>query len=62
MKWIKVKDKIPPYGERVLVAIDDFVCEAYLSGGGKWKRYNSIDFENWMGEVVAWMPMPKWEG
>ena len=61
MKWIKVEDKLPPFGMRVLVAVDSFVCEGYLNIVGKWKRYNSLDLEEWMGRVVAWMPMPKYK-
>ena len=60
MKWIKVEDRLPEPGERVLVAVDGFVCEAFLKVTGQWERYRYINFESYMGKVEAWMPMPKY--
>ena len=36
--WISVEERLPEYGERVLVSNGGFVCESYLSQSGKWQR------------------------
>ena len=63
MKWISVDEMKPLNGERVIVAWGEghFVGEGYYNyNTSKWMRYPNLigAIEN----VVAWMPMPKYEG
>lgn len=59
--WISVKDRLPPYGERVLV-----VNEAYETERG-YTKYNCgvtvrephLDFTFWGHKVTHWQPLPK---
>ena len=59
--WISVKDRLPPYGERVLV-----VNEAYKAEWG-YIRYNCgvtardphLDFTFWGHKVTHWQPLPE---
>ena len=59
--WISVKDRLPPYGERVLV-----VNEAYEAERG-YTKYNCgvtvrdphLDFTFWGHKVTHWMPLPE---
>lgn len=58
--WISVKDRLPPYGERVLV-----VNEAYEAKRG-YTKYNCgvtvrdphLDFTFWGHKVTHWQPLP----
>lgn len=64
MVWIRVKDGLPNYGERVLFALENgFVGEGYLGHinfNKTWFRnYGEIPVKDFLGEVVAWMPLPK---
>lgn len=59
--WISVKDRLPPYGERVLV-----VNETYEAERG-YTKYNCgitirdphLDFTFWGHKVTHWQPLPK---
>lgn len=59
--WISVKDRLPPYGERVLV-----VNEAYEAERG-YTKYNCgvtvrnphLDFTFWGHKVTHWQSLPK---
>lgn len=59
--WISVKDRLPPYGERVLV-----VNEAYEAERG-YTKYNigvtvrdpNLDFTFWGHKVTHWQPLPE---
>lgn len=53
-EWISVNDKLPAYGERVLVTEGNAVFEAFLSISHKWVR----DGLCWLEGVTHWMPMP----
>lgn len=55
-EWISVKDRLPRCGDRVIMTDGVFVCEAFLSISGKWKR-NGIDWIE--SEITHWMPMPE---
>lgn len=59
--WISVKDRLPPYGERVLV-----INEAYETERG-YTKYNCgvtvrdphLDFTFWGHKVTHWQPLPE---
>ena len=59
--WISAEDRLPPYGERVLV-----VNEAYEAKHG-YTRYNCgvtvraqhLDFTFWGHKITHWMPLPE---
>ena len=59
--WISVKDRLPPYGERVLV-----INEAY-GAEHRYTKYNigvtvrspHLDFTFWGHKVTHWQPLPK---
>lgn len=58
MGWIKVEDRLPEYGERVLTMTDygGFdVC--YLSYSGSFR--NSMRPEHTNGSTTHWMPLPE---
>lgn len=59
--WISVRDRLPPYGERVFV-----VNEAYEAKHG-YNKYNvgvtvrdpNLDFTFWGFKTTYWMPLPE---
>ena len=59
--WISVKDRLPPYGERVLV-----VNEAYEAKRG-YNKYNCgvtvrnprLDFTFWGHKITYWQHLPE---
>ena len=59
--WISVEDRLPPYGERVLV-----INEAY-GAEHRYTKYNigvtvrspHLDFTFWGHKVTHWQPLPK---
>jgi hypothetical protein len=54
--WIKQSERLPEYGERVLVSLDNFVCEVTY----KDSIFRRDDLDDILGEkVLAWMPLPK---
>ena len=61
MSWIKVEDELPTKHKSVIVT-DGFISqEAYLSSSGRWvKNEYCLDLVKY--KVIAWQPMPKWEG
>lgn len=62
MKWIKVSERLPESGERVLFTTGSFVGEAYWDGKRNWVRYPALgQVEQFLGVVTHWMPMPKYE-
>ena len=54
--WISVEERLPEYGERVLVSNGGFVCESYLSQSGKWQR-GGVDM--FFMTPTHWMPLLK---
>lgn len=55
-KWISVTERLPDYGERVLVTNGvGFVCESFLSQNGKWQR-GGVDM--FFMTPAYWMPLP----
>ena len=54
--WISVEERLPEYGERVLVSNGGFVCESFLSQSGKWQR-GGVDM--FFMTPTHWMPLPK---
>ena len=58
-EWISVKDRLPEYGERVLIARHPFVGEAFLGQGGYFIRYKyDEDSLPWVRNATHWMPLP----
>ena len=60
MKWILIKDRLPEYGERILIALKSgFVTEQYFIT----KDYKELKTENkeLFDKIVAWVPMPKYK-
>ena len=59
--WISVDDRMPPYGQRVLV-----INETYNEKNG-YTKYNSgvtirqphLDFTFWGFKITHWMPLPE---
>lgn len=64
-KWIKVSERFPQKFQPVIIAINNgFIGEGYLNNGNEWFRNNtsmSITQMDILAEVIAWMPMPKYE-
>ena len=54
-EWISVKDRLPEYGERVLITEGTAVFEAYRSASGKWVRMGI----GWKENVTHWCPLPE---
>ena len=52
-EWVRVEERLPEPGERVLAANGSFVGEAYLASNGTWMRHDGFPWE-----VDCWMPMP----
>ncbi len=57
-EWINVKDRIPPYGEPVLVARVGInnklrVEQGQKESGDWWKVYGTL-----VKQVLYWQPMP----
>lgn len=59
-KWISVEDRLPAYGELVLVSAKDLA-----TGEHKWFYLARYKDKNWYGEegymfgrVTHWMPLP----
>ena len=59
--WISVKDRLPPYGKRVLVVNE--TCEAKC-GFNKYNigvtiRNPNLDFTFWGFKITYWQPLPE---
>ena len=52
-EWVRVEERLPEPGERVLAANGSFVGEAYMASNGAWMRHDGFPWQ-----VDAWMPMP----
>lgn len=54
--WYRPKPgRLPGVGEHVLVAVGDYVCEAYLRASGLWVRPDGLPVP---GMVSHWRRMP----
>lgn len=53
--WVSVEDRLPKYGERVLITEGHAVFEASLSISHKWVRCGI----GWAEGVTHWMPLPE---
>lgn len=71
MDWIRVKDRMPPEGEIVLVVTDycgykqvDYYV-AWFGDEGIWKMWDAVDESGWaihsgkFCKVTHWMPCPQ---
>ena len=54
-RWISVEERLPKYGERVLITEGHAVFEASLSISHKWVRCGI----GWAEGVTHWMPLPE---
>ena len=54
-QWISVEERLPHYGERVLITEGHAVFEASLSISHKWVRCGI----GWTEGVTHWMPLPE---
>ena len=71
MNWIPVTERLPENGEQVLVYARNvhYALAKYdemREAGGTYKK-QWVTFDAWkpfytIKEVIAWMPLPKWEG
>lgn len=57
-EWIRVEDKLPPYGESVIIARpvpgrEWKIEQGRRDSGGWWKVYGSL-----VKRVAYWMPLP----
>lgn len=58
-EWVRVEERLPEPGERVLATDCGFVGEFYITKRGKWQRYNVNCFELLMAlDILYWMPLP----
>lgn len=59
-RWIPVSEKLPGFGQRVLVSTANFVYEAiYFDEDAGWSTYN-VSFKDVDGsKILAWMPLPE---
>ena len=58
-EWVRVYDRLPEPGERVLATDCGFVGEFYINKRGKWQRYNVNCSELLMAlDILYWMPLP----
>lgn len=55
-KWISVEERLPKFGERVLVSNGGFVCESFLSQSGRWQR-GGVDM--FFMTPTHWCEMPE---
>lgn len=56
-EWISVNERLPEYGERVLVTEGHATFEASLSISHKWVRCDMA--LGWLEDVTHWMPLPE---
>lgn len=72
-QWISVEDadKLPEWGQRVLITDGVFVGEGFLTGkvffvfgeSSQWKRYDNTPWKDSMKtEITHWMPLPSAPG
>ena len=59
-RWIPVSEKLPGFGQRVLVSTANFVYEAiYFDEDAGWSTYNVSFKDVDESEILAWMPLPE---
>lgn len=57
--WIPVKDRLPPYGKRVLVTVEPIGDYAYVAQD-RWREGSSEYADHWgdYSRVIAWRELP----
>lgn len=63
-KWVKVEDRLPEDGEEVIILLKHFyLTQLLLASFDETKaRFYRCDRCYGIDEVIAWMPIPKYEG
>jgi hypothetical protein len=59
--WINSKDRLPNYGEFVLVKYENRVTMAYITDYSKWIVFDNMMYEepiDYDYNVEIWMPLP----
>ncbi len=57
--WVRVDDKLPAPGTRVIATDDVFVGEAIYALDGRWSGYGGGILRDCLGSVITrWMPLP----
>ena len=59
-RWIPVEERLPPYGDRILVTDKTGVWEGYLSYSRGFMRNTGMTIKDiYDVEVTHWMPLPE---
>lgn len=64
IKWNKIEDKLPQFGELVWVYAFDCQCLAYYMGNGEWIKLQSFDgivpkdIVEFQKGITHWYPRP----
>lgn len=62
--WISVEDKAgcDTSGDCIVVVMNGDIFKAYFSSENKWMKSNGGYYDEVIDDVVAWFPIPSFEG